>query len=200
MAQHRFSPLARRKTPNGKHDTLTGEAREEPAQEDRPSPELKPVPNPSADDAQQDARHEQGPTASDDRLRERLSRVERQNVWMRVSLMLLVLAVGYMAFAQFVPENVFVQRTIMESRELKLVDNAGNTRMFLRMYSRVPVLQLMDPSGKPRLSLGLRFDNTPFIDLSDTTGQTRATLELTKGDQPAIRLYDADGRPTFTIN
>ena len=61
-------------------------------------------------------------------------------------------------------------------------------------------MQLLDTSGKPRLSLGMRFDDTPFIDLSDRTGRTRATLELTEKDEPALRLFDENGEPTFNIN
>jgi hypothetical protein len=72
-----------------------------------------------------------------------------------------------------------VTPTLLESRELKILDSDGNPRLFVRMYSRVPVLQVMDTAGKPRMSLGLRFDDTPFIDLSDATGRTRATLEMT---------------------
>ena len=96
--------------------------------------------------------------------------------------------------------SVIVQQTLMESEEVKLVDNAGNTRLFLRMYSRVPVLQLLDTNAKPRMSLGLRFDDTPFIDLSDKTGRTRATFEMTDKDEPTLKLFDKDGEVSFAIN
>jgi hypothetical protein len=58
----------------------------------------------------------------------------------------------------------------------------------------------MDSNGKPRMSLGLRFDDTPFLDLSDSTGRTRATFEMTEQDAPALRMFDQNGNPTFTIN
>jgi len=132
--------------------------------------------------------------------RKRLERLEKQNFRMKLSLVMLVLVVGYLAFGQAVSQGSIVQQTLMESRELKLLDNEGNARLFLRMYSRVPVLQLLDSSGKPRLSLGMRFDDTPFIDLSDRTGRTRATLELTEGDEPALRLFNERGETTFKIN
>lgn len=96
--------------------------------------------------------------------------------------------------------NVGVQQRLSESRELTLLDNAGNARLFVRMYSKVPVVQIMDSNGKPRMSLGLRFDDTPFLDLSDSTGRTRATFEMTEQDTPALRMFDQNGNPTFNIN
>lgn len=133
-------------------------------------------------------------------LSKRLDKLEKQNLRLKLSMVALVLLVAYIAFGEAVTDNIIVKQTLMESKELKLLDNEGNARLFLRMYSRVPVLQLMDSSGKPRMSLGMRFDDTPFIDLSDSTGRTRATLEMTGTDEPSLRLFDARGEPTFTIN
>ena len=130
----------------------------------------------------------------------RLDRLEKQNFRMKLAVVFMVLIVGYLGFNQIITESTIVRQTLMESRELKLLDNNGNARLFLRMYSRVPVLQLLDTSGKPRLSLGMRFDDTPFIDLSDRTGRTRATFELTEKDEPALRMFDENGEPTFNIN
>jgi len=133
-------------------------------------------------------------------LSRRLDKLEKQNFRLKLSMVALVLLVAYIAFGQTVTDNIIVKQTLMESKELKLLDNEGNARLFLRMYSRVPVLQLLDSNGKPRMSLGMRFDDTPFIDLSDSTGRTRATLEMTGTDEPSLRLFDAKGDPTFTIN
>lgn len=130
----------------------------------------------------------------------RLDKLEKQNFRLKLSMVALVLLVAYIAFGQSITDNIIVKQTLLESKELKLLDNEGNARLFLRMYSRVPVLQLLDAKGKPRMSLGMRFDDTPFIDLSDSTGRTRATLEMTGTDEPALRLFDAKGEPTFIIN
>lgn len=133
-------------------------------------------------------------------LMRRVARMERR---IRVQLYALILiAVAGLGFAvnKLLIEDVIVQQRLMESRELTLLDNAGNARLFLRMYSKVPVLQIMDSNGKPRMSLGLRFDDTPFLDLSDSTGRTRATFEMTEQDAPALRMFDQNGNPTFTIN
>lgn|GEM_PF-5301932 len=130
----------------------------------------------------------------------RIARVERQNRWLRYGFLLLAVLLLWGGYDRFFPEGVTIHKTILESKELKLLDNAGNPRLFLRMYSRVPVLQLMDSKGKPRMSLGLRFDDAPFIDLSDQSGRTRATLEITKHDTPALRLFDEKGAVKFQIN
>lgn len=132
-------------------------------------------------------------------LGERVTRLEKQNRRLKYVVILLVLGLGYVFSEDFLSTHVIVHQTLMESKELKLLDNNGNARLFLRMYSKVPVIQLLDRNGKPRLSLGLRFDDTPFIDLSDKTGRTRATLELTHDDSPTLRLFDAHGDTTFKI-
>lgn len=158
--------------------------------------------SPPADDSQPELRAVSaapGPNP-EAKFNKRLDKLEKQNFRMKLAVVVLVMVVGYLSFDQFVPENILIKRTLVESRELKLLDNDGNARLFLRMYSRVPVLQLLDSKGKPRLSLGLRFDDTPFIDLSDKTGRARVTLELTPKDEPSLKLMDANGEPTFKIN
>lgn len=133
-------------------------------------------------------------------IRRRLERVERQNRWMRLGFLVLLLLGGFAVADRLDLDQVVVRQTLLESKELKLLDNDGNPRLFVRMYSRVPVLQVLDTAGKPRMSLGLRFDDTPFIDLSDGEGRTRATFEMTEEDAPAMRLMDESGKTTFRIN
>ncbi len=133
-------------------------------------------------------------------LLERVQRLERR-IRLQFFGLVLLAAVGIgLVFDDLLVDHVIVQQKLMESKELTLLDNDGNVRLFLRMYSKVPVLQIMDTNGKPRMSLGLRFDNSPFIDLSDRSGRTRATFEITEGDAPALRMFDANGNPTFNIN
>ncbi len=163
---------------------------------------------PGSDDTRPGYRHarqkgppiEHAPGLPVESIRRRLERVERQNRWMRLGFLLLLLLGGYAVSDQFDFDQVIVKQTLLESQELKLIDNDGNARLFLRMYSRVPVLQVLDATGKPRMSLGLRFDDTPFIDLSDGKGRTRATFEMTEEDTPAMRLMDESGKTTFRIN
>lgn len=139
------------------------------------------------------------PGADEHDITRRLRRLELQNRWLKLSVSVtLILAVFYVGKA-LLPPNTIVQQTLMESKELKLLDNDGNPRLFLRMYSRVPVLQLLDKGGKPRMSLGLRFDDTPFLDFSDQTGETRVSVELNGKGEPLIELFDAKGDSTTRI-
>lgn len=168
----------------------------------RPEPEAQAAPAGQAaksDNAQlpQDFVLEEG---SIEELLPRLARLERRARVQTVALVLAVLAAGYFAFVNLVVEDVIVRQTLMESKEITLLDNDGAARLFIRMYSKVPVLQIMDSNGKPRMSMGLRFDDTPFIDLSDKSGRTRATFEMTENDTPALRLFDDNGNRTFNIN
>jgi hypothetical protein len=130
----------------------------------------------------------------------RIGTLERQGRRLRYAVLGAVVFCVALTATGIFPDSTIVKQTLMESEEVKLVDNTGKTRLFLRMYSRVPVLQLLDTAGKPRMSLGLRFDDTPFIDLSDKTGRTRATFEMTEKDEPTLKLFDAGGDVSFSIN
>ncbi len=138
-------------------------------------------------------------TATADSVLPRLAKLERNNLLMKLLVGFLVLLSGFLVADKFVPASAIVRQTLVESKQLKLMDSDGNPRLFLRMYSRVPVLQLLDRNGKPRMSLGMRFDDTPFIDLSDKTGKTRATFEMTAEDNPTLVLFDKNGESTFKI-
>ncbi len=140
------------------------------------------------------------PSEDDSAVFERLGKLEKANRLLTYGVLLLAGVCAYLTLGRLVTEDVIVQQKLMESKELKLIDSEGNPRLFLRMFSRVPVLQVLDANAKPRMSLGLRFDDTPFIDLSDRTGRTRATFEMTEDDAPALRLFDENGRTTFNIN
>jgi len=182
---------------HGKHSTSVT-----PAHEQDPADEH------SSDDTQPGYRHVEQQSAPIDRpmglpvesIRRRLERVERQNRWMRLGFLLLLLLGGFAVSDKLDLDQAIVKQTLLESKELKLLDDDGNARLFVRMYSKVPVLQVLDGTGKPRMSLGLRFDDTPFIDLSDGKGRTRATFEMTEDDAPAMRLMDESGKTTFRIN
>jgi len=130
----------------------------------------------------------------------RVTMLERRNRIVIFTFALLLVAALTTAAIAYLSQTIIVQQKLMESKELTLIDNDGNARLFIRMVSRVPVLQIMDSNGKPRMSMGLRFDDTPFIDLSDRNGNTRSTLEITSDDSPALFMFNEKGDTTFTIN
>ncbi|MDZ7752485.1 MAG: hypothetical protein U5S82_12625 [Gammaproteobacteria bacterium] len=140
-------------------------------------------------------------TVNSDALMKRIEHLEKRYRVMKLAgVLLVVVLLGYWTVRNFVDTPVTVKKILLESQEVKLVDQEGNTRFFLRLYSKVPILQLIDSNGKPRMSLGLRFDDTPFIDLSDKNGETRAVFEMTAEDEPTLRLLDRNGQTSFKIN
>ena len=186
MQQHRYSLL------NGSDNQFSTDV------------ERRPFPYPSDREAASGVNAERGAdeaqTPGNTPLAERLSRLERQNRYNRLMFLATLVLTTYLAMSLLAPRPVTVQKVITESDEVKLLDSSGTTRLYLRMYSHEPILQVMDSAGSPRLSLGLRFDDTPFIDLYDGAGRTRATFQMSEDDEPALRLYDEQGEPSFTIN
>ena len=130
----------------------------------------------------------------------RLQRIEQQHRLLGLLFLTLVIGVVIAAFGLLSQGKTINSKSLETSEELKLVDSTGRPRLFLRLHSEMPVMQVLDARGRPRLTLGLRFDETPFIDLSDESGATRASLQVTSGGQPTIRMYDRKGESTFTVN
>ena len=133
-------------------------------------------------------------------LAQRLHAAERQSRWLKYTLFLMAPLLIYIFVGQELPQQVVRKETLVAADRMELFDEHGNSRMYMRVYSGVPVVQLVDESGMPRLSLGLRYDDSPFISLSDVAGQTRASLQIGAGDQPALKLFDENGEPVFSAN
>jgi hypothetical protein len=133
-------------------------------------------------------------------LAQRLHAAERQSRWLKYALFLMAPLLIYVFVGQEIPQQIVRQETLVAADRMELFDEHGNSRMYMRVYSGVPVVQLVDESGMPRLSLGLRYDDSPFISLSDVAGQTRASLQIGAGDQPALKLFDESGEPVFSAN
>jgi hypothetical protein len=133
-------------------------------------------------------------------LAQRLHEAERQSRWLKYTLLIMAPLLVYVFVGHELPKQLIEREPLVAAQRMQLFDESGNTRMYMRVYSGVPVVQLIDESGKPRLSLGLRYDDSPFISLSDVTGQTRATLQVGEDDKPALKLFSAAGEPAFTAN
>lgn len=133
-------------------------------------------------------------------LAQRLHAAERQSRWLKYALILMAPLLIYVFVGQELPQQIVRKETLVAADRMELFDEHGNSRMYMRVYSGVPVVQLVDESGMPRLSLGLRYDDSPFISLSDVAGQTRASLQIGAGDQPALKLFDESGEPVFSAN
>ncbi|GMQ76995.1 MAG: hypothetical protein BMS9Abin01_2300 [Gammaproteobacteria bacterium] len=141
---------------------------------------------------------EQQPSWAD--LARRLQTAERQSRWLKYALLVMAPLLIYVFIGQQLPKQLVQREPLVAADRIQLFDQQGNTRMYLRVYSGVPVVQLIDENGIPRLSLGLRYDDSPFISLADVRGQTRASLQVGEGDQPALKLFDQNGQPSFSAN
>ena len=131
---------------------------------------------------------------------ERLHKAERQSRWLKYALLIMAPLLIYVFLGQELPKQLVKREALVAADRMQLFDDQGNTRMYMRVYSGVPVVQLIDENGMPRLSLGLRYDDSPFISLADVSGQTRASLQVGEGDQPALKLFDKYGQPSFSAN
>ncbi len=133
-------------------------------------------------------------------LAQRMQKAERQSRWLKYLLLIMAPLLVYVFIGQELPQQLVRQEPLVAANRMQLFDEDGNTRLYMRVYSGVPVVQLIDENGKPRLSLGLRYDDSPFISLADVQGQTRATLQVGENDQPALKLFDETGKPSFSAN
>jgi len=131
-------------------------------------------------------------------LAERLQKAERESRWFKYALLIMAPLLVYLFIGQELPERLIEHEPLVAADRMQLFDEDGNTRMYMRVYSGVPVVQLIGENGMPRLSLGLRYDDSPFISLSDVNGQTRASLQVDEGEQPALKLFDENGEPSFS--
>ncbi len=133
-------------------------------------------------------------------LAQRLQKAERQSRWLKYALLIMAPLLIYVFVGQELPKQLVQREALVAAKRMQLFDENGNTRMFMRVYSGVPVVQLIDENGVPRLSLGLRYDETPFISIADVRGQTRASLQVGENDQPALKMFDENGEPSFSAN
>jgi hypothetical protein len=133
-------------------------------------------------------------------LTQRLQKAERQSRWLKYALLVTAPLLIYVFIGQELPKQLVQREALVAADRLQLFDEQGNTRMVMRVYSGVPVVQLIDENGMPRLSLGLRYDDSPFISIADVRGQTRASLQVGENDQPALKMFDENGEPSFSAN
>ena len=133
-------------------------------------------------------------------LAQRLEKAERQSRWLKYALIIMTPLLVYVFTGQELPKQLVQRGPLVATDRFQLFDEQGNSRMQMRVYSGVPVVQLIDENGVPRLSLGLRHDDSPFISLSDGRGQTRASLQVGADDSPAMKLFNENGEPSFSAN
>ncbi len=129
---------------------------------------------------------------------QRLRSVERESRRLTYSLLIIAPLLFYTFVDRAFSDFLVTKESLVALDRMQLFDEQGNVRMYMRVYSGVPLVQLIDESGTPRLSLGLRYDDSPFISLSDVGGKTRASLQMGADDQPELKLFDENGKASFS--
>ncbi len=130
----------------------------------------------------------------------RLEKAEKQSRHVKLALLFMMPLLIYFFVGQIVPKTTVESVDLVLADRLRLFDRHGNTRMSLSVYSGAPVMQFIDEKGVPRLSLGLRYEDSPFVSLADVAGHTRATIQLDEKDRPELTVFDEEGMPTFCAN
>jgi hypothetical protein len=98
-------------------------------------------------------------------------------------------SVGPAVAAESVPKTLAAQ-------EIVLVDAAGHRHAVIRLNDEaLPVFQMFDHEGKPRIAIGFGKDAEAGLLLSDDKAKTRIVIGITSDAVPAVRLFDDAGHP-----
>lgn len=125
---------------------------------------------------------------TDDRLRERLDRLERDNRRLkRVGVVIGVLLMAALGMGQTPGKRVIT------ANEFVLIDGKGEHRMVLAVKEEQPAFALYDGHGQRRALLTLDKDGRPAFALADANGEARLSLGLRHGGEPRLSLLDATG-------
>lgn len=129
-------------------------------------------------------------------IEERLSRLERQNKWLRrLLLAALAIAAGgalLAAGSRVHADSPAWQRTV-EAEKFVLRGADGKMHAELSVADNVPRLALFDAAGKQRATLVVGSEG-PALTLYDTSGMQRAKLAV-DSEGPYLGLNSPTGRP-----
>jgi hypothetical protein len=153
--------------------------------------------------------------ASDTRMiLDRLDRLEKQNVRLKLALTLCTIVAGCLIFTG----ARFGKGRTVTARRIVLKDETGTTRAILGMRSAGPGLALYDASGDNLEALLTVLETGPVLSLYDANGATRVLLGVTpKGatlafndrrgklraemgfssSAPHMTFFDRKGKPVY---
>ena len=77
----------------------------------------------------------------------RLQKAERQSRWLKYALLIMAPLLIYVFVGQELPQRLVQKEPLVAANRMQLFDANGHTRMYMRVYSGVPVVQLIDESG-----------------------------------------------------
>jgi hypothetical protein len=126
----------------------------------------------------------------------RLEKVERQNWWMKVGgIMVLLVASAGLLMGQAMPKA-----TTVEAEAFVLRDAAGKQRAALHLSPEGgAALSFFDPAGIGRAALRVDREGSPDLTLLDQTAKVRAMLRVERTGLPGLVFFDQDGKARATL-
>lgn len=91
------------------------------------------------------------------------------------------------------------QQSVIETKELRLVDETGQVRAKLLMDGGEPKLVLLSKSNKKRLGVGMLATGEVGLSLYDEDERLRVAVIVSAGGTPEISVITRDGRETDLV-
>ena len=91
------------------------------------------------------------------------------------------------------------RQSVIETKELRLVDETGQVRAKLLMDGGEPKLVLLSKANKKRLGVGMLATGEVGLSLYDEDERLRVALIVSEGGTPEITVITRDGRETDLV-
>lgn len=91
------------------------------------------------------------------------------------------------------------QQSVIETKELRLVDETGQVRAKLLMDGGEPKLVLLSKANKKRLGVGMLATGEVGLSLYDEDERLRVAVIVSAGGTPEISVITRDGRETDLV-
>jgi hypothetical protein len=89
---------------------------------------------------------------------------------------------------------------VIETRELRLVDGAGNVRCKLFIEEGEPKIVMLDARGAKRLGVGLLSTGEVGLSLYDDRERVHVALIVTGAGTPVVSVIDRGGRELDVVD
>ena len=126
----------------------------------------------------------------------RLEKVERQNWWMKVGGIMVLLITG----AGLLMGQAMPRATTIEAQAFVVRDAAGKQRASLHLSPEGgAALSFFDPAGVGRAALRVDRDGSPDLTLLDQAAKVRAVVRVEQAGLPGLVFFDQAGKARATL-
>ncbi|MFQ5915288.1 MAG: hypothetical protein ACE5JS_19130 [Nitrospinota bacterium] len=129
-------------------------------------------------------------------LEERVSRLEKQNRRLRLSLGALALVIAAGVVMGATKQTIFGET--IKAQAFLVTDKSGKPRAVFGTIGGEASLELFDGNRRRRVSLAVSKDNIPGLRIYDVNGTTRIVLNVLQEKGAAIILADGFGKPKWS--